>query len=60
MENNKLVVFQDKDIRRIWHNDQWYFSVVDVVQVLTDSPTPRQYWGKIKNREFKEIQLSQI
>lgn len=59
-EKNKLVVFQDKKIRRIWHNDEWYFSVVDVVKVLTDSPTPRQYWGKVKDREFNDIELSPI
>ena len=41
-----LVVFQDKKIRRIWHENQWYFSVVDIIEVLTDSPTPRQYWKK--------------
>ena len=59
MDKNKaLVVFQDKRIRRIWHNDQWFFSVVDVVEALTDSPTPRQYWGKIKDREFAKIELS--
>ena len=46
-----LVVFQDKRIRRIWHENQWYFSVVDVVQALTDSPSPRQYWGVLKGRE---------
>ncbi len=59
-ENKALVVFQDKKIRRTWHKDEWYFSVVDVVQVLTNSPTPRQYWGKVKDREFNALQLSPI
>ncbi|MCK5282830.1 MAG: phage antirepressor protein [Nanoarchaeota archaeon] len=59
-QDKALVVFQDKKIRRIWHKDQWYFSVVDVVTVLTDSPTPRQYWGKVKDREFKALELSPI
>ncbi len=57
---NRLVVFQNKKIRRIWHNEEWYFSVVDIVAVLTDSPTPRQYWGKVKDREFKKFELSPI
>ena len=55
-----LVVFEGAKIRRTWHDNQWYFSVVDVVQALTDSPTPRQYWGKIKDREFKQLELSPI
>ena len=55
-----LIVFQDKKIRRIWHNNEWYFSVVDVVEALTSSPTPRQYWGKVKNREFVKLELSPI
>jgi len=59
-ENNALVVFQDKKIRRIWHNGKWFFSVVDIVAVLTDSPTPRQYWGKVKDREFIALELSPI
>ncbi len=59
-DKNKLVVFQDKKIRRIWHNNEWYFSVIDVVAVLTASPTPRQYWGKVKNREFDALELSPI
>ncbi len=50
-EKNALVVFQDKKIRRIWHNDEWHFSVVDVVEALTDSSSPRQYWGVLKGRE---------
>jgi DNA-damage-inducible protein D len=55
-----LVAFQDKKIRRIWHNNEWFFSVVDVVAALTDSPTPRQYWGKVKDRDFAELELSPI
>jgi len=59
-QETSLIVFQDKNIRRIWHNDEWYYSVVDIIEVLTDSPTPRQYWGKVKDREFKQLQLSPI
>ncbi len=55
-----LVVFQGKKIRRLWHNNEWFFSVVDIVEALTNSPTPRQYWGKVKDREFIQIQLSPI
>lgn len=51
-DKNKLVVFQDKKIRRIWHNEEWYFSVIDVVQVLTDSNNPRNYWSMLKKREL--------
>ena len=57
---DKLVVFQDKKIRRMWHDNEWYFSVIDVVEVLTNSPTPRQYWGKVKEREFNKLELSPI
>ena len=59
-ENDALVVFQDKKIRRVFHENEWFFSVVDVVKALTDSPTPRQYWGKVKEREFEFLQLSPI
>ena len=59
-ENKSLVVFQDKKIRSVWHNNEWYFSVVDVIEALTDSPTPRQYWGKVKDREFIALELSPI
>jgi len=55
-----LVVFQDKKIRRIWYNQEWFYSVIDIVEVLTDSPTPRQYWGKVKDREFIALELSPI
>ncbi|MBI4140458.1 hypothetical protein HY485_01330, partial [Candidatus Woesearchaeota archaeon] len=51
VEHNALVVFQDKKIRRIWHNNEWHFSVVDVVEALTDSDNPRNYWNMLKSRE---------
>ena len=61
MESDKaLVVFQGKEIRRIWHNKEWHFSIIDIVAALTDSPTPRQYWGKVKDREFVKLELSPI
>jgi len=50
-EGIALVVFQEKKIRRVWQGNEWYFSVVDVVAALTDSPSPRQYWGVLKRRE---------
>jgi len=49
-DNNKIIVFQDNKIRRIWYNEEWYFSVIDVIQVLTDSNNPRNYWSMLKKR----------
>jgi len=59
-QNNKLVLFRSKKIRRVWKNDEWFYSVVDIIEALSDSPTPRQYWGKVKQREFIDLQLSPI
>ena len=42
-EHNKLVVFEDKKIRRIWHNGEWFFFVIDVVEALTDSANLGNY-----------------
>lgn len=53
-EQNALVVFQDKKIRRIWHNHQWWFSVVDIVAVLTESEDARNYWKVLKHRLKEE------
>ena len=54
MEENKIVVFESSRIRRIWHKEQWYFSVVDVCEVLSGSPNPRKYWSVLKTRLKKE------
>ncbi|MCK5321111.1 Bro-N domain-containing protein [Candidatus Pacearchaeota archaeon] len=55
-----IAIFNGKGVRKKLVGDRWFFSVVDVVGVLTDSPTPRQYWGKVKDREFGQLQLSPI
>ncbi len=47
---NHLVVFQEKAIRRTWHNGEWWFSVIDVCGVLSDSPDAGAYWRKLKQR----------
>lgn len=49
-QKNKIILFQDRKIRRIWREDEWYFSVIDIVGVLTDSASPRDYWYKMKIR----------
>ena len=50
--NDKLQLFEDQPIRTAWDNDheEWYFSIVDVVAVLTDSPNPNNYWKVLKKR----------
>lgn len=50
----KLAVFENKKIRKIWFNDEWWFSVIDVVKALTDSANPRDYWFKMKIRVKSE------
>jgi len=42
----QTVLFGEKEVRRTWHNEQWYFSISDVVQVLTDSNDVKQYIKK--------------
>ena len=51
---NHLVVFQEKAIRRTWHNEEWWFAVVDVVAVLTDSVQPEGYVKDLRRRD-KEL-----
>jgi len=59
---NKLIVFQNKNIRRIWHENEWFYAVVDIIEVLTESAKPRDYWYRIKKRasENEKMELSTI
>jgi DNA-damage-inducible protein D len=51
--DNKLIVFRGKNIRRLIHNNDWYFSIIDVVSVLSDSSNPRRYWSDLKRQLFE-------
>jgi DNA-damage-inducible protein D len=48
---DKLAVFEQKAIRQIEHNGEIWFSIIDIIEVLTGSPAPRQYWNILKKRE---------
>jgi prophage antirepressor-like protein len=50
-DKNKIVVFQGAEVRRAWHNEEWYYSLVDIVAVLTDSTNPTDYLKKIRKRD---------
>jgi DNA-damage-inducible protein D len=52
--DNKIVLFQDKHIRRMWHKNEWWLSVVDVIEVLTDSSQANRYWADLKKRSIKD------
>jgi len=62
ISKNKIAIFQKKEIRRVEHNGEWWFSVVDVIEALTDSKNPRDYWYKMKIRVKDEdgFELSTI
>lgn len=49
-EQNKLIVFQEKEIRRVWHNEEWYFSIQDVIEALTGTERVRKYWNDLKKK----------
>ncbi len=53
MESNKLALFEEKQIRKVWKSNRWYFSILDVVSALIDSKDPKQYIKKIKLRDIE-------
>ncbi|HRZ30078.1 MAG TPA: BRO family protein [Candidatus Paceibacterota bacterium] len=55
-KDKKIVIFENKQIRRLWDEEKelWYFSIIDVVEVLTGTSLPRRYWSDLKNKLKKE------
>ena len=50
-ETTKIAVFKGKKVRKTIYSNEWYFSIVDIVEALTDSDKPRDYWYRMKERE---------
>lgn len=55
-QQNKIQLFEQKQVRTLWDDEQekWFFSIVDVIGILTNSPNPRKYWSVLKTRLKKE------
>jgi len=55
-QKETIKLFEDRKVRTVWdeEKEEWYFSIVDVVGILTDSPNPRKYWSVLKTRLKKE------
>ena len=53
-----LKLSEDKKVCTVWDDEQekWYFSIIDVIAILTDSPDPKRYWSVLKSRIKKEGQ----
>jgi DNA-damage-inducible protein D len=50
-QDNKIVLFQDKSIRRHWHNEMWHFVINDIIEILTNTTNVKQYWQKLNKRD---------
>ena len=55
MQENKLALFEEKEIRREWYKDEWYFSIINVIEVLVENNNrPRKYWSDLKQKLISE------
>lgn len=55
-KENSIIIFNQKEVRRHWDEKKelWFFSVVDIIEILTASPRPRKYWNALKTKLEKE------
>ncbi len=55
-KENSIIIFNQKEVRRHWDEKKelWFFSVVDIIEILTESPRPRKYWNALKTKLEKE------
>lgn len=54
--NNQIALFKGKSIRKTIHKNEWWFSILDIITVLTDSPQSKTYWAKMKERDREMAQ----
>jgi prophage antirepressor-like protein len=62
IEQSKIAVFKGKQIRRLFHNNEWWFSIIDIVELLSGSERPRKYWDDLKSKLLKDegfVELSE-
>ena len=59
MEEQNLIPFEGKDVRKVFFNGEWYFSIIDVISVLTESANAQSYWGQLKKREPQLLTICQ-
>ena len=55
-----IVLFQEKQVRRIWQNESWYFAITDIIEILTETPQPRRYWSMLKKKILKTEGATQL
>ena len=61
-KQDAIKIFEDKKVRTLWDDEKekWYFSIIDVIEILTNSPRPRKYWHALKTKVANEgSELSQ-
>ena len=54
-----MMAFEGIKIRKVEHNGEWYFSVIDIIGLLTESPDPKNYWSKLKERDPQTLTVCQ-
>lgn len=49
-KTREVALFEKKQVRRVWYEKEWWFSVIDVISILTESNLPRRYWSDLKKK----------
>src|SRR5437868_6595691 len=54
-DKHELIIFEgEKEVRCLWYNNEWFYSIIDIIEVLTDSEEPKKYWNALKTRAKTE------
>ncbi len=53
-QHDSIALFESTEIRKVWHEEQWYFSIIDIISALTSSQSPRRYWSDLKIKLSEE------